>query len=259
MIICRSFFLAFFLMGVLFASAQPSKKKTWVFLMAGQSNMSGRGKVSAADTVSDARILTLDGAGRVILAREPLNILLEPKMAELSLGTSFAKRLLQDCPPDVSILLVQTAVGGSSISQWLGDSLHRGVRLYSNFRDRVALAKRYGVIKGVLWHQGEADANDRDIPLYRERLGVLFSRFRNVAGIRRLPVVMGELGSFSKTPDLFARLNGVVREYAGIDPHAALVVTADLQHKGDFLHFDADGLRKMGERYAEQYLRLTKR
>lgn len=259
MIMLRYIFLMIFLVCVFEGFAQSSKKKTWVFILAGQSNMSGRGKVSPADTLNDERILTLDREGRIILAREPLNFLLEPKMAELSMGSSFAKRLLQDCPADVSVLLVQTAVGGSSISQWLGDSLHRGVKLFSNFDDRVAMAKKYGVIKGVLWHQGEADANERDIPFYRERLEVLFSRFRKVAGNKRLPVVLGELGSFSKSPVLFERINGVMREYLGVDHRAALVRTSDLQHKGDFLHFDTEGVRKMGERYAEQYLRLIRR
>lgn len=271
------FFAAFFLFVVLVGHTQqpsgekiypraaaypnhiPSKKKVWVFILAGQSNMSGRGLVASSDTVADERTLTLDKQGELVLAKEPLNLLLEPKMAELSLGTSFAKRLLQDCPAGVSILLIQTAVGGSSISQWLGDSVHRGVKLYSNFKEKVALAKKYGVIKGVLWHQGEADANERDIPRYQERLTELFSSFRKAAGQRRLPVVLGELGSFSKTPETFARINGVMRTYVGLDRHAALVSTADLMHKGDFLHFNAEGFRLMGQRYAEQFLSLAGR
>jgi len=41
-----------------------------------------------------------------------------------------------------------TAVGGSSIAQWINDAYHRNVKLYSNFKDKITLGQEYGIIKG---------------------------------------------------------------------------------------------------------------
>jgi len=38
----------------------PAKKKVWVFVMAGQSNMAGRGQVEPEDTVANERILAIN-------------------------------------------------------------------------------------------------------------------------------------------------------------------------------------------------------
>ena len=126
-------------------SAQD-KKKTWVFILAGQSNMAGRGAVEAEDSVTHPRIMMINKQGQIVPAKEPLHFY-EPKMAGLDCGLSFANAMIKDCPDDVSILLIPAAVGGSNIRQWLGDSVHRGVKLLSNFKEKMALAKQYGTIK----------------------------------------------------------------------------------------------------------------
>ncbi|MDQ6812182.1 MAG: sialate O-acetylesterase, partial [Bacteroidota bacterium] len=137
---------------------RPNKNKVWVFLMAGQSNMAGRGLVEPQDTVASQRLLTINKQGELVYAKEPLHFY-EPAMAGLDCGLSFGKRLIKDIPENISILLIPTAVGGSSIQQWLGDSTYRQVTLLSNFKEKVQLAKKYGKIKGLLWHQGESDAH----------------------------------------------------------------------------------------------------
>ena len=49
------------------------KENVWVFIMAGQSNMAGRGVVEPEDTVSDKRILSINKDGEIIIAKEPLH------------------------------------------------------------------------------------------------------------------------------------------------------------------------------------------
>lgn len=110
---------------------------------------------------------------------------------------SFARNLLEKAPADITILLLPTAVGGSSISQWLGDSVHRQVKLYSNFLAETGHRQKYGTLKGILWHHSESDTNDQGIQLYPERLQQLFERFRKDAGLNKLPILLGELGSYS--------------------------------------------------------------
>src|SRR6187200_1290736 len=154
-----------------------NKENVWVFIMAGQSNMAGRGIVDPEDTIPDKRILSINKDGQIIIAKEPLHFY-EPERTGLDCGLSFAKTLVKEIPGNVSILIIPTAVGGSSIRQWLGDSVYRDVKLFSNFLAKVEIAKQNGIIKAILWHQGESDANENDIPLHKQRLGLLFSKFR---------------------------------------------------------------------------------
>jgi hypothetical protein len=147
-------------------------------------------------------------------------------------------------------------VGGSSISQWLEDDTHRNVALYSNFTEKVIIGKKYGTIKGILWHQGESDAaNATSISLYMERLSLLTNKFRKTVGDENLPILFGELGSFSKNNENWQTINKQIARYVATDAHTALVKTHDLKHKGDTVHFSSKGQRSMGERFAKEYLR----
>lgn len=231
-----------------------SKRQTWVFLMAGQSNMAGRGVVEAQDTITDARILTINKDYQIVRAKEPIH-LYEPNLKGLDCGLSFAKTLLKDIDKSVTILLIPTAVGGSSSRQWLGDSVHRNVQLMTNFRQKMEFAKTNGIVKGILWHQGESDANTKAIPQYKENLKKLFGIFREYAGNDKLPIMIGELGTYSKSPTEWNAINEIIRQYVASDPNAYLVSTSDLKHKGDFIHFDSEGQRLMGQRLADAYLK----
>jgi hypothetical protein len=235
----------------------PEKKgNVWVFLMAGQSNMAGRGLVEPPDTMPLQRLLSIDQNGRLILAKEPLHFY-EPSLAGLDCGYAFGKTLLQNIPDSVSVLLIPTAVGGSSISQWLGDSIYRQVKLFSNFKEKVDIAKQYGTIKAVLWHQGESDANAHDIPLYKERLAELVKRFRSVTGNNQLPVLLGELGPFSTDKENWASLNKAIHAYTAEDKNTTVIATGDLKDKGDKIHFNSKGQRKLGERFANAFLMIN--
>jgi hypothetical protein len=193
----------------------------------------------------------------LIVAKEPLHWY-EPALTGLDCGYSFGKAIIKNVPADISVLIIPAAIGGSSISQWLGDSLYRNVKLYSNFLSKVEMAKQFGEIKGILWHQGESDANEKNIPYYKERLSKVFTRFRSAAGNNSLPILLGELGSFSKNSAHFSLINKAIYAYAAEDKYAAVISTSDLKDKGDSLHFNSKGQRMMGERFAEAYLKKFK-
>ncbi len=237
-------------------SNKINKENVWVFIMAGQSNMAGRGIVESEDTVSDKRIFSINKDGQIIIAKEPLHFY-EPERTGLDCGLSFAKTLITKKIPDsISILIIPTAIGGSSIRQWLGDSVFRNVKLFSNFLAKVEIAKQNGIIKGILWHQGESDANEKNIPLHKERLHSLFSKFRSAIGNNELPVLLGELGSFSNNPADFNLINKAIHDYAAEDKNSRVISTKDLKDKGDHLHFDSEGQRAMGKRFANAYLKM---
>lgn len=234
----------------------PEKENVWVFILAGQSNMAGRGKVEPIDTIPDARLLSINKKGDIIVAKEPLHFY-EPTMAGLDCGLSFGKELLKHIPDSISILLIPTAVGGSSISQWINDSTFRNVTLFSNFREKVEIGKKVGTIKGILWHQGESDATKTEtIEVYDDQLKKLFSLFRYETEDKKLPIFVGELGSFSKNYEDWQAVNNKIKYYVKTDSSAYLIKTRDLNDKGDRVHFDSEGQRKMGKRFAEKFIEI---
>ncbi|MCC5906480.1 MAG: sialate O-acetylesterase [Balneolaceae bacterium] len=232
----------------------PDKDKTWVFVLAGQSNMAGRAQVEPNDTIPNERIFSINKNGELILAKEPLHFY-EPTMTGLDSGLSFGKELINQIPDSISILLIPTAVGGSAISQWIHDSTFRNVTLFSNFKEKMQIGKKYGSIKGILWHQGESDAATTEtIQIYDNQLKELFTLFRTEADDFSLPIFIGELGSFSENDDNWQAINKKIKEYTETDPNAYLIKTADFNDKGDRVHFDSEGQRQMGIRFAEKFM-----
>jgi hypothetical protein len=230
----------------------PQKQRVWVFILAGQSNMAGRGLVEPQDTIPNQRVLTINQNNEIILAKEPLHFY-EKSMTGLDCGLSFGKTIVNHIPDSISILLIPTAVGGSSISQWIGDSLHRNVKLLTNFKERVKIAEKFGIIKGILWHQGENDANKTDLPDYKNRLVELFLKFREIVNNKELPIIIGELGAYSND-QYWLKINDQINLYSLIDSNSIVISTNDLKDKGDKVHFNSEGQRLLGQRFANGYI-----
>lgn len=236
-----------------FVEKSPNPDSLYVFIMAGQSNMAGRGKVEPIDTIPDPRILSINKNGSLIIAKEPLHFY-EPSMTGLDCGLSFGKELLKHVPYNISILIIPTAVGGSSISQWINNESFRNVTLLSNFKDKVEIGKKYGKIKGVLWHQGENDATAKEtIAIYDEQLRKLFTLFRNETDNQTLPIFLGKLGTYSKTNESWQEINSKIEDFIKTDSNVYLIKTSDLKHKGDNVHFNSEGQREIGKRFAEKF------
>ena len=92
------------------------------------------------------RLLTINKDGQLIIAKEPLHFY-EPNLTGLDCGYSFGTTLLKNIPDSISVFLIPTAVGGSSISQWLGDSVHRNVKLFSNFLGKLRSVNNTELLK----------------------------------------------------------------------------------------------------------------
>jgi hypothetical protein len=233
----------------------PAKENLWVFILAGQSNMAGRGFVEPQDTIPHNRILSINKSGELIIAKEPLHFY-EPAMTGLDSGLSFGRELIKHIPDSISVLLIPTAVGGSSIHQWVNDSLFRNVKLFSNFKEKVNIGQKYGTIRGILWHQGESDASATERrEIYPMQLTRLFEKFRKEAGNATLPIFAGELGRFSVNSDKWKALNQQIHVYAETDLHTFVISTHDLDHNGDKVHFNSAGQRLMGQRFAMEFIR----
>ena len=236
----------------------PSKENIWVFIMAGQSNMAGRGIVAPEDTLPHPRIISIDNNNDWIYAKEPLHFY-TPELTGLDCGMSFARELLKGIDTAVTIALIPCAVGGTSIDYWLNDSLTHGVRLKSNYKEKVDLAQQHGTIKGILWHQGESDAFPDKMQDYEKKLKSNFAFLREYAGDSTLPIIAGELGSLQvavKWKTNWEDLNHIIKDVASNDSNYYLIDTSDLTQKSDSAHFDAPSQRILGKRYAHTYLKI---
>ena len=235
----------------------PDKSKFHLFLLAGQSNMAGRGDVEAADKVPRPRVFMLAKDGSWKPASDPIHY--DKPSAGVGPGRTFALALAE-ADTNISIGLIPAACGGSPISTWQPGAYFRDTdsHPYDDAIERTKLAMRQGTLKAILWHQGESDAHPEFSAVYHQKLTELITRFRKDLGDDRLPVIIGQLGQFPSAPwtDDTRRVNAahltVVKEL----PALAFVSSDGLSCKPDNLHFDAKSQREFGHRYANAYLKL---
>jgi len=225
----------------------PAKEDFRIFLLVGQSNMAGRGAVEEQDKKPHPRVVTLDKAGKWVPAVDPIHFD-KPNIAGVGLGTTFGKVIADRYPGDV-IGLLPCAFGGTSIDQWSSDKKDG---LYADAIRRSRIALKDGVLAGILWHQGEADAGKSDV--YAEKAAKLFAAFRQDLEAPNVPIVVGVLGEFHAGKD---RINAVLRSLPKSITNLAVAESEGLGHKGDKVHFDAAAYREFGRRYAAKWLELT--
>ena len=239
------------------ADGVPADKSRFhVFLLCGQSNMAGRGRLAQENRLPSDRVLKMDSAGEWVPCDEPIHF--DVKMAGAGLGMSFA-RTLADADPSIVVGLVPCAFSGSRIADW-----RRGRPLFTNAVARAKLAAKAGRLKGILWHQGEAESWDADrARLYGAALSSVATDFRDALGDNHLPFIAGELGDYlavrareHKKGVYWADVNAQIRKFAETTPFAAFAAGDGLSANPDGLHADTASLRKMGERYAAAYREL---
>ena len=229
-----------------------------LFLLAGQSNMSGRGAVSEIDRTPHPRVFVLNQSNQWVLAREPLHFD-KPKIAGVGPGLAFAKELVKH-DPDLVIGLVPAAVGGSGINTWIAGGYHEKTGLYpwDDAIRRLGIAMQDGELKAILWHQGESDSKPGLASKYESGLHELIRRFREYAGNSSLPVIIGQLGQFREWTAGRIMVNAAHENVPKQIPHTQFVSSVGLVHKGDGTHFDAVSARELGRRYADAYMELRK-
>jgi hypothetical protein len=238
----------------------PKQADFHLFLLVGQSNMAGRGTVTAEDNRPDARILMLDKDNRWVPAVDPLHFD-KPKVVGVGLGRSFAQQIAK-ANPAITIGLIPCAVGGSPIAAWEPGGYHKQTKTYpyDDMLPRLQAARKVGTIKAILWHQGESDSNENAAPVYEAKLHALIARIRGACGSEQLPFIAGQMGQFAERPWNQHRLQ-VDAAHRGLPENVAntaFVSSDGLTHRGDEVHFDSKSYRELGRRYAQAYFELTK-
>jgi hypothetical protein len=236
----------------------PAKENFHLFLLAGQSNMAGRGRVGDADRQPHQRVLMLTQENRWVPAADPLHFD-KPSVVGTGPGKSFAVELA-NADPEITIGLIPCAVGGSPIASWEPEGYHEQTKSHpwDDCLKRSRIAMQSGTLKGILWHQGESDAQPGLAEVYEEKLHALIRRFRKELDSPEVPFLAGQLGQFEERPwsEAKKQVDAAHRSLPEKVPHTAFVPSDGLKHKGDKIHFDAESCREFGRRYAQAYREL---
>ena len=214
-----------------------------VYLLIGQSNMSGRAHMIEGDDAVIPGVYLLNDQGKWEPAQQPLNRYASDRkdleMQRFNLGGPFAKTM-READPDTTIGLIVNARGGTKIERW-----QPGEALYENALKRV---KDLGEVKlvGVLWHQGEGNSMDEQ---YAEKLTNVILGIRKDLNQPELPFIAGHISGENIINDQMDALAGEL-PYMG-------VVSVDGLERFDGGHYDHDGVIILGKRYAEAYKKVA--
>ena len=237
-----------------------------VWILGGQSNMEGCGRLSEAEKPAPfVRAFFMDDHWRV--AREPLHDLslaVDPVHTDLNGGVRPAPKTFTGTGPGAAFgneLLRRTGVpqgllacahGGTSMSQWDPALKSQGGKsLYGATVRR--LKKNGGRVAGLAWYQGCSDAGPDTAPLYTKRMKKLISAFRRDTGDPRLPIVIVQIARFYGQTDGSPHWNSVQeqqRKLPRVIPHLATVPAIDLD-LGDGIHLSGGGQVLLGRRLAQ--------
>ncbi|WP_442506750.1 sialate O-acetylesterase [Novipirellula sp. SH528] len=238
-----------------------------VYLLAGQSNMDGRGKMSELTAQQrqpfDNAIIFYRNLPKSSDGWQPLapGFSIAPgykgEVPSSTFGPElgFATEMLKS-NPEHKLALIKGSKGGSSLRRdWnpgvQGEPKTQGQR-YRDFVETIQLATkalkergdRY-TIRGLLWHQGESDSNLSSDD-YEERLLQFVSRIRQDTGVPDLRVVVGEVFDNGKRDNVRA----AIRAVGASGPGFGLVTCEGTATWDEGTHFDAASQWLLGQRYA---------
>lgn len=241
-----------------------------LWVLAGQSNMEGHGDLDGV-TPPHPLVQSLGMDDKWVQAEEPLHWLIDspdpvhsgdPATREerskqqhanrkkgAGLGLPFARAMVE--ATDVPIGLVPVAHGGTSMAQW--DPKRRdqgGNSLYGSMMRSVTLAG--GKVKGVLWYQGEAEANPEKAKEYPETFAAFIQAVRRDLDQPELPFYFVQLSRFVLAGPQPAPWNAVQEAQRLLPrtvPNTAFVPAVDLE-LDDLIHVGVEGQKRLGQRLA---------
>jgi len=229
----------------------PKPENLEIYLLIGQSNMAGRADIETQDRDSLENVLLFTGikGKEWEKAANPLNkystVRKDISMQKMGPGYTFAREMAK-ARTAKQIGIVVNAKGGTSIAEWAP-----GETLYTEAVKRAKMAMKYGTLKGIVWHQGEANASNPSG--YPEKIKELIQSIRSDLGIPDLPFVAGQL---SEDKPIRHAFNEMILTLPSLVPHTG-VATTEGTTTMEGTHFNSASQRLLGQRYAAEMLKLV--
>ena len=260
----------------------PGKVEADLWVLAGQSNMQGAGLITKKDK-ADSRIMMLTLGGKWIPATQPTH-----RLYDFPAPPVFKKKILEKNPalteegyqsvveaakktplggvgPDLffakhvlkytgrHIGLIPCAMGGTSMAEWDPASKNEGTSsLYGSMLQRIADVG--GGIKGLLWYQGESDANPTLQATFEKSFLNFVDSVRRDTGIPDLPIIYVQISRFCLEnhdgDEPWEQIREHQRLAAGKRKNLYVVPAIDLP-LDDLIHIGTAGQERLGRRMAE--------
>jgi hypothetical protein len=246
----------------------------YIFLCFGQSNMEGQGTIETQDTTVDSRFRVFQSLDCSNLGRTKATwyTAVPPTCqcnSKLSPADYFGRTMVANLPDSITIGIINVAVGGCDIRLFDKDiyqdydSTYKetwfttkvadyGGYPYKHLVDLAKLAQKDGVIKGILLHQGETNTGQTQWLSYVKKIytDMITDLSLNADSV---PLLAGEL--VSTEGNCCSSMNPIIDQLPDSIP-SAHVISSDGCLSQDQAHFNSDGYRKLGKRYAIQMLSL---
>ncbi len=245
-----------------------------IYLCFGQSNMEGQGKVAPKDLEADSRFLAMQALDCSDLEREKGNWYeAKPPLCQCYSGLSpadyFGKTLIKNIPDSIKIGVINVAVGGCDIrlfdkdlyqkydstyqADWFTSKIVAyGGNPYEHLMELAKLAQKDGVIKGILLHQGETNTGDSQWPTYVKKV---YQDMLSDLSLEEntIPLLAGEV--VASDTSCCTSMNPIINTLPEV-VETAHIISSENCTAQDNAHFDAEGYREIGRRYARKMREL---
>ncbi len=257
-------------------SSFSQDKKFYIFLSFGQSNMEGNAPVRPEDTVNvDSRFRVMEAVDCPNLNRKKGQwYTAVPPLCRchtgLTLTDFFGRTMIASLPDDARVGIINVSVGGCKMELFDKDNYQSYVATapswmlgmikeydgnpYQRLVEMAKLAQKDGFIKGILLHQGESNPNDS---LWTKKVQVVYDNLLKDLQLKseKVPLLAGETVNADQG-GVCAGMNKIIATLPQTIKNAYVISSAGCTDAADNLHFDANGYKELGKRYAEKMLTL---
>jgi len=268
--------LIVFIIFTLFISNAFSKDKNfYIFLCIGQSNMEGNAIIESQDTTVDKRFQVLAAVDCPELGRTKGNwYTAVPPLCRCRTGLTpadyFGRALIANLPGKSRVGVINVSVAGCKIElfdkenfqsyaatapSWMTNIIKEyGGNPYERLVEMAKLAQKDGIIKGILLHQGESNTDDT---LWTKKVKVVYDNLMKDLNLnpKKVPLLAGEVVNADQG-GVCASMNSIIATLPQTIPNSYVIPSNGCTDSRDNLHFNAEGYRKLGKRYAERMLSI---
>ena len=281
----KLFLLLAMLSACLTLNAQKPDPDFFIYLCFGQSNMEAGARPAEQDEgFNDPRFQFMAAVDMPRFQRERNHwyTAVPPICRETNnMGPVdfFGRKMIEVLPEKYNVGVINVSVAGAKLELWDKDACEEylameaadpsrgwlvdmaklyGMNPYQRLMETAREAQKYGVIKGMLMHQGESNPDDPEWP---GRVKKIHDDLCADLGLDpdTIPLLAGEL-KYAEQDGVCAAFNDVVLpNLPKVMPNAYIISALGCESTGDQFHFSTEGMRTLGYRYAEQMLKAINR